>query len=128
MESSRVTAIRVCGLATLVVVVLALAGLASLAFGMSGLPVLRATLGMAVLVAFAAFLLANITNRDTAKAVCIGAIGFAAVGAVLRLFAVAGELTTPGIVDAGFAFAVALLFVPLVRSVWSRSGDAQSAA
>lgn len=120
MPSPNPLAVQICGIATLVVVAVSGMTLGALHLGIDGVPFARATMGIAVLVAFVAFLLANTSNRDIAKAVCVGSVALIAILGALRVYAflVAGVLSTSGVADTVFAIAVALLLVPLVRSAW----------
>jgi hypothetical protein len=120
MSSRQDKSIKICGVATLVVVMLALATFGSSILGIDGLPEIRLTMGVAVLVAFAAFLVANVSSTHTAQLVCVASVTVVLVGGCLRAYALvethtAGAMT---LFDGALACGVALLFVPLCRSVW----------
>jgi FtsH-binding integral membrane protein len=129
MLSRQDKAVRICGVATLVVVLLALATLGSRAFDIEGLPEVRLTMGVAVLVAFAAFLVANVSDTRAARLVCVAVLSIVAIGGCVRAYVLVAthDWTALTLLDGWLAIGVALLFVPLCRSVWHEARSSPAA-
>jgi Mn2+/Fe2+ NRAMP family transporter len=125
MKPYQATAIRVCGLATLVIVLVALAETAAALTGASFLPKIQLTAGVAVFVAAAAFILANVRTRQTAESVTLIAASTVLVLLALYINKVVTspvgpfipQTPSPNILDATLALLLLSAFVHMCMSV-----------
>jgi hypothetical protein len=135
MERFQATAVRVCGIATLVTVLLAAAELSASLLGLTVFPKLQMAMGVAVLVALTGFVLANVRSRAAAESVSLSAATVVAVLSALYVYKVLASPVGPfvpagpslNIVDAALVCGLLALMVVMCRGVWS-GGRAASAA
>jgi hypothetical protein len=86
MKTFQAAAIRICGAATLVVVSISLVELGGRVLDLPALPMLPMSLGLAVLVSIAAFLVANAPRRAIAESICLSAVAVVAVLSALYVY------------------------------------------
>lgn len=118
MNARQVLAVRVCGAATLVVSGLAIATFATRFVGLESFPIVRLSMGAAVLVAGSAFLLANVVNANVCKAICAAASALIALIGGFAICDLAGGRASFHLVDGCVALGIVTLLAPLCRSVW----------
>lgn len=121
MESIQVIAIRVCGAATGVSLLVAFAGFIARYFDSWRVPHLGMTGGAAFIVALTAFIVANVSQATTARSVCAGSAAVIAVGAALRILAASASGSSISVVDVLLTVATFALLLPLYRRVWGRA-------
>jgi len=104
----------------LIVVLIAIATIGAEVLGIEGLPSIRMTMGVAVLVSIAAFVVANVSTPSAARLACVTSIAVIAVVASLRAYelAITRKVTAATLVDVVLALGVMSLLVPLCRSAW----------
>jgi len=122
MKSFQATAIRICGAATLVVVLIAVVEIGQLVLGMQTLPTLSLSLGLAVLVSFAAFLVANAQRIEVAQGICLSSVAVIAV--LLPLYVYKSGLASLGFLDVALALLDLALLAGLCRRVLARRAAA----
>jgi|RhiMethySRZTD1v2_1073278.scaffolds.fasta_scaffold929918_2 hypothetical protein len=122
MKSFQATAIRICGAATLVVVLIAVVEIGQLVLGMQTLPTLSLSLGLAVLVSFAAFLVANAPRIEVAQGICLSSVAVIAV--LLPLYVYKSGLASLGFLDVALALLDLALLAGLCRRVLARRAAA----
>ena len=130
MKFRQAKAIQVCAAATLVVVLISLATIVPTLLGIAELPYADVSMAVAVLVAIASFVVANVAGAGAARAACVIAIAIVGGFAFTRVFAfcVGRNLGASTLADGLLACGVALLFVPLCRAVWRDERTSASAA
>jgi len=117
MDAIRATAVRVCGAATLIVVVTALLEFAQQLTGVRLLPWLQLSTGAAVLVSIASFAVANAPRRSVAESICQCSIAVVAVLAALRVYELVATHASASIPDIALSLGSFALLGHLCRSV-----------
>jgi len=118
MKSFQARAIRLCGWATLMVVSISVVEMAQLILDVHVLPGLMLSLGVALLVSFVAFLVANAPRVEIAESICWSSVAVIAV--LLALHVYQAGIASIGILDVALAFGALGLLGELCRGVVAR--------
>lgn len=118
MKSFQAQAIRTCGAATVMVVSISFAEIVPHVLGVNLLPRLQMSLGVAVLVSLAAFLVANAPRIAVAESICQSSVAVMAV--ISALYVYKTGIADLGILDLVLALLGYALLGHMCRRVLTR--------
>lgn len=126
------SAVRTCGVATLMVVVVAIANIVTV----EALPMFQMSLWVSVLVALAGFVIANTGTRRVAQGVALSAAAIIAVLAAVYAYKFLTTATGPSypagpslnVLDAMVVWGLLTSFLVMCRSVWRDEHTAPASA